>query len=160
MSEQLNLVCMNAANGSVLWSNNLFSAFGASSIAWDNAASPCLDSELVFVNLNSSTNNQNLAAFRMTDGSLAWSSQNEGVTHTTPIVATMISKRRSGLTVFGISATKVVVAPETPLAAEEARAIERASRVIAPRDRVALRASQHAPACEPFSSPVCRSKKR
>src|SRR5882762_9577957 len=40
LSEQLNLVCMNATNGSVLWSNNLFSAFGASSIAWDNAASP------------------------------------------------------------------------------------------------------------------------
>jgi len=94
MSEQLNLVCMNAVNGSVVWSNNLFSAFGASSIAWDNAASPCVDNDLVFVNLNSSTNNQTLVAFRMADGSLAWSSQFERVTHTTPIVATIQGVRQ------------------------------------------------------------------
>src|SRR5262249_47797521 len=94
LSEQLNLVCLNATNGSVLWSNDLFSAFGASSIAWDNAASPCLDNDLVFVNLNTSTNNQNLVAFRMVDGSLAWSSQNEGVTHATPVVTTIQGVRQ------------------------------------------------------------------
>jgi len=94
LSEQLNLVCMNVTNGSVVWSNDLFSALGASSIAWDNAASPCLDNDLVFVNLNSSTNNQNLAAFRVADGSLAWSSQNEAVTHATPIVAAIQGVRQ------------------------------------------------------------------
>jgi len=84
---EFHLVCMNTTNGSVLWSNELVSAYGASTIAWDNAASPCLDDDLIFVNLNSSTNNQNLVAFRMADGSMAWSSQNENVTHATPVVA-------------------------------------------------------------------------
>jgi outer membrane protein assembly factor BamB len=88
------LVCMNATNGSVLWSNELVSAYGASTISWDNAASPCLDNDLIFVNLNSSTNNQNLAAFSMVDGSMAWSSQNENVTHATPVVATIQGVRQ------------------------------------------------------------------
>ncbi len=86
---QLHLVCLNATNGSVIWSNDLASAYGASTISWENGASPCLDNDLVFVNLNSSTNNQNLAAFRVADGGLAWSSQPENVTHTTPVVATI-----------------------------------------------------------------------
>jgi outer membrane protein assembly factor BamB len=93
-SEQLDLVCMNATDGSVLWSNNLFAAFGASSIPWDNASSPAIDNDLVFVNLNSATNNQTLTAFRLADGSLAWSTQFERVTHATPVVATIDGVRQ------------------------------------------------------------------
>lgn len=90
----MHLVCLNFTNGSVLWSNDLVSAYGASTITWENAASPCLDNDLVFVNLNSSSDNKNLVAFRTTDGGLAWSSQNENVTHTTPVVATIQGVRQ------------------------------------------------------------------
>jgi len=91
---QLHLVCLNATNGSVVWSNDLVAAYGASTIAWDNAASPCMDNDLVFVSLNSSANSRNLAAFRITDGGLAWSSQNEKVTHATPVVTTIDGVRQ------------------------------------------------------------------
>lgn len=94
LSGLMHLVCMNFTNGSILWSNDLPSAYGASTIGWQNAASPCLDNDLVFVNLNSSSDNRNLAAFRATDGGLAWSSQNENVTHTTPTVATIQGVRQ------------------------------------------------------------------
>lgn len=94
LSGLMHLVCMNATNGAVLWSNDLKSAYGASTIGWDNAASPCLDEDLVFVNLNSSSDYQNLAAFRMTDGSAAWRWQNEGMTHATPVVATIAGVRQ------------------------------------------------------------------
>jgi len=94
LSGLMHLVCMNITNGSILWSNDLPSAYGASTITWENGASPCLDNDLVFVNLNSSPNNQNLAAVRVVDGSLAWSSQNENVTHTTPTVATIQEVRQ------------------------------------------------------------------
>jgi outer membrane protein assembly factor BamB len=94
LSGLMHLVCLNATNGSVIWSNNLPSAYGASTITYENAASPCLDNDLLFVNLNSSPNNQNLAAFRAADGSPAWSSQNEHVTHTTPVVATIQGVRQ------------------------------------------------------------------
>jgi outer membrane protein assembly factor BamB len=93
-SEQLHLVCMNATNGSVLWSNDLVSAYGASTISWDNCASPCLDNDLIFVNLHTATDNQTLVAFRTADGSLAWSSQNENVTHATPVVVTLQGVRQ------------------------------------------------------------------
>jgi len=94
LSGLLHLVGLNATNGSVLWSNDLVSAYGATTIPWENAASPCLDDDLLFVNLNSSANNQNLAAFHTADGSLAWSSQDENVTHTTPVIATIQGVRQ------------------------------------------------------------------
>jgi outer membrane protein assembly factor BamB len=94
LSGLMHLVCLNATNGAVIWSNNLVSTCGASTISWENAASPCLDNDLLYVNLNSSANNQNLAAFRTADGSLAWSTQNEKVTHTTPVVATIQGVRQ------------------------------------------------------------------
>lgn len=94
LPQELHLLCLNATNGSVIWSNDLVTAYGASTISWENAASPCLDNDLIFVNLNTSTSNQTLAAFRTADGGLAWASQNENVTHTTPVVATMQGVRQ------------------------------------------------------------------
>ena len=91
---ELQLLCLSATNGSVIWSNDLVSAYGASTISWDNAASPCLDNDLIFVNLHTAFNDQTLAAFRASDGGLAWSSQNENVTHTTPVVATIQGMRQ------------------------------------------------------------------
>src|SRR2546423_1225670 len=82
------------ANGSVTWSNDLVSEFGGSTIGWDNCQSPCLDNDLVFLNLNTAFDDQTLAAFRVADGTMAWSSQNEGVTHTTPVVATIQGVRQ------------------------------------------------------------------
>ncbi|PYJ07386.1 MAG: alcohol dehydrogenase, partial [Verrucomicrobia bacterium] len=94
VSGYLHLVGLNATNGSVLWSNDLVSAYGASTGPYQNCCSPCLDNDLVFINLNTTTNNQTLAAFRTADGSLAWSSQNERVTDTTPTVATIQGVRQ------------------------------------------------------------------
>jgi outer membrane protein assembly factor BamB len=90
----MHLVCLNATNGSVLWSNNLAAAYGASPIAWENAASPRLDGGLVFVNLNTATDNNTLAAFRAANGGLAWKTQNEPMTHTTPTIATLEGVRQ------------------------------------------------------------------
>ena len=94
LSGLMHLVCLNFTNGSVLWSNDLVSRSTAPHHWLENAASPCLDNDLVFVNLNSSSNNKNLVAFRITDGGLAWSSQNENVTHATPVVATIQGVRQ------------------------------------------------------------------
>jgi outer membrane protein assembly factor BamB len=94
LSGLMKLACLNETNGSVLWSSDLPSAYGATTLTWENAASPCLDNDLLLVNLNSSTNNQNLVAFRTKDGSVAWSSQAENLTHTTPVVATIHGVRQ------------------------------------------------------------------
>ena len=91
---ELHLLCLNFTNGAVVWSSDLVAAYGASTIAWDNAASACLDNDLIFVNLNTANNGQNLAAFRTADGGLAWSAQDEGVTHTTPVIVAMYGVRQ------------------------------------------------------------------
>jgi outer membrane protein assembly factor BamB len=85
---------MSITDGSVIWSNDLEANYGGSTIGWDSAASPCLDDDLVYVNLNTATDNNTLAAFRTSDGSKAWSTQNENVTHTTPIIATIQGYRQ------------------------------------------------------------------
>jgi hypothetical protein len=94
LSGLLHLVCMNATNGSVLWSNNLPAVYGASGITWENGASPCVDDDLVYVNLHTSNTGGTLAAFRVADGGMAWSTQNEQVTHTTPSVAVIQGVRQ------------------------------------------------------------------
>ena len=94
LSGALRLVCMDVTNGAVLWNDDLISDYGASTIGWDNCASPCLDDDLIFVNLNSSPNGENLVAFRTSDGTMAWSSRNENVTHTTPIITTLQGVRQ------------------------------------------------------------------
>jgi len=94
LTGNLKLAALNVTNGAVLWSDDLPADYGGSIIPYENAASPCLDNDLLFVNLNTSTNNRNLAAFRTSDGSLAWSSQNERATHTTPVVATLQGVRQ------------------------------------------------------------------
>jgi outer membrane protein assembly factor BamB len=94
LSGYLHLVCMNATNGSVIWSNDLVAAYGGSSIPWENGASPCVDNGLVFVNMNTANDSQTLAAFRISDGSLAWATQDEQATHTTPVVTTVQGVRQ------------------------------------------------------------------
>jgi hypothetical protein len=94
LSAQMHLVCLNATNGNVIWSNDLVSAYGASYTFYQNGASPCLDDELLFLNLNSSTNGQTLSAFHTDDGSLAWSSQAEAAPQATPVVATIEGVRQ------------------------------------------------------------------
>ena len=94
LSGAMKLACLNATNGVVIWSSDLVASYRASTITWENASSPCLDNDLVYVNLNSSTNNRNLVAFRVADGSVAWSSQPENVTHTTPVIATIQGVRQ------------------------------------------------------------------
>jgi outer membrane protein assembly factor BamB len=95
LSGSLRLVCLNAIDGSVFWSNDLPNDYGGSPPpSYANGASPCLDDNLLFVNINSSTNDQTLVAFNVADGTEAWSSQNENSTHSTPIVTTIQGVRQ------------------------------------------------------------------
>jgi outer membrane protein assembly factor BamB len=95
LSGRMSLVCLNATNGSVMWSNNLVAQYGASEPnSWQNGASPRFDDDLIFVNLNTSVSGLTLFAFRTTNGSPAWSSQNENSTQATPVVVTIQGVRQ------------------------------------------------------------------
>jgi len=85
LSSYLTLFCLNPTNGTTLWSKDLISLYGGSVIGYQNAASPLIDSGLLFLNCN--TPAQSLFALRTSDGSLAWRVQTESMTHSTPVIA-------------------------------------------------------------------------
>jgi outer membrane protein assembly factor BamB len=59
----MNLVCFNAATGAKVWNHDLPTEFGATVIAWQNAASPLLVGDLILVNGNGRAG-ERLMAFR------------------------------------------------------------------------------------------------
>jgi outer membrane protein assembly factor BamB len=88
----LSLLCLEATTGSVVWSNNVLAAYGGRLIPWQNAASPTVDEDLVFV--SSCATRAALLAFRTANGALAWRSQDEKMTHATPAVVTLHGVRQ------------------------------------------------------------------
>ena len=92
LSSYHNLSRLNATNGAIIWTTNLLAGFGGSVIAWQSAASPVLENGLIFVNANCGT--ATLMAFNATNGALVWRSQNEAMTHSTPVLATINGLRQ------------------------------------------------------------------
>lgn len=107
-TSQLKLFCLAAADGQVIWHRDFRSEIDSGLIAWENAASPTLVGDLIFLNANAA--GRSLTAVRKLDGRTAWSKESDGLTHATPVRATLggieqiIFLTRSGL---------VAVVPET-----------------------------------------------
>ena len=92
LSSYLNLYRLNATNGEVIWQKELLDEYGGTVIAYQNAASPVVENGLIYLNANCGTST--LMALHTTDGSLAWRSQNEATTHSTPTLATIQGVRQ------------------------------------------------------------------
>lgn len=100
LGSYLNLHCFDAADGTTVWSRDLRAELGGSVIPWQNAASPLLEGELLLLNCNASP--QALVALRQSDGELVWRSQDERMTHATPVPTTILGERQVVfLTQFG-----------------------------------------------------------
>jgi outer membrane protein assembly factor BamB len=87
LTSYLKLYRLNPASGAVVWRKDLVAEFGSQAIAWQNAASPLIANGLIY--LNASTPANSLMALRTSDGSVAWRAQNEGLSHSTPVLATI-----------------------------------------------------------------------
>ena len=83
----MHLLCLDAATGKVLWNHDLAGEYGGSVIPWNNASSPLVVGDRVFVNHNGGT--QRIAAFNRFDGSLVWRNHSNRTVHATPISATL-----------------------------------------------------------------------
>ncbi len=107
LSSYLDLVCLEAASGAVVWNKNLRAEFGSNPILWQNAASPLLVGDLVLLNLNAGS--RRLAAFRADTGGLVWRALEERMTHATPVAATIHGIPHA---IFLTQTGLVAVAPE------------------------------------------------
>jgi outer membrane protein assembly factor BamB len=108
LSSYLNLYRLNATNGVVIWHKDLHAIYGSQFIGWQNAASPRIEDGLIFINANCSTSS--LMALRTSDGEPAWRSQNERMTHSTPVLTTMHGVRQL---IFAAQSGLVSLNPQT-----------------------------------------------
>jgi outer membrane protein assembly factor BamB len=108
LTSYLKLFRLDASDGSVTWQRDLRTLYGGNVIGWQNAASPLVADGLIYVNANSSTDS--LMALRTSDGSLAWRSENERMTHSTPVLATIHGVRQ---VIFATQSGLISLDPQT-----------------------------------------------
>jgi len=105
----LKLACLEASTGNSIWSLDLTrSPYNGRNINWQNAASPLIDGDLIFVNCNGSANN--LLGLRKTDGTQVWRRYSDKMTHATPVATTILGVRQI---IFYTQPGLVAVVPET-----------------------------------------------
>ena len=92
LTSYLKLFRLDAVSGAVIWQKDLRALYGGNVIGYQNAASPLLENGLIFVNANCA--NSNLMALSAVDGTLVWRSQNEPMTHSTPVLASIQGVRQ------------------------------------------------------------------
>jgi outer membrane protein assembly factor BamB len=94
----LKLFCLNAADGKVVWQHDCPKEFGATQAQapgignWGSAASPVLDGNLIFAHCGGK--GSALMAFNKKDGSVAWKTGDDLLTHSTPVPATILGVRQ------------------------------------------------------------------
>jgi outer membrane protein assembly factor BamB len=92
LSAKLVLSCFEVASGKRLWSKELLREHAGRNIQWDNAASPLIDGEYIFV--GGGGPGQSLLAFNKRSGAVAWKAHDERITHATPVAATIHGQRQ------------------------------------------------------------------
>lgn len=102
------LVCLEPADGKIVWSHDLLSEFGGKELGWGSAASPLVEGDLVFVCCGGK--GQSLIAFNKKTGEVAWKTQSDAPTHASPVPATLLGTRQI---IFFTQSGLVAVKPET-----------------------------------------------
>jgi outer membrane protein assembly factor BamB len=100
LTSYMKLYRLNATNGAIIWQKDLLALYGGVLLHNEAAASPVIESGLIFVSTCAGAPSygaagvSNLMAFSTTDGSLVWRSQNENMTHSTPVLTTIRGVRQ------------------------------------------------------------------
>ena len=91
-SADMALQCLDAATGKAVWKKNIANEFGGKNIGWKSAMSPVVDGELVYVVGGGA--GQSLLALQKESGAPVWKTGDETMTHSTPIVTTLLGTRQ------------------------------------------------------------------
>ncbi len=92
LDSALLLSCLDSESGKTLWSHNIEAAFAGRNIRWKNAASPVIDGDRLFV--AGGGPNQSFIAFDRTGGEVLWKTGDALMTHATPVVTEIHSRRQ------------------------------------------------------------------
>lgn len=107
LSAGLKLFCLDAANGKEVWMKDLIKEHGARNIQWQNAASPVLEGNSIFVCAGGE--GQSLLCFDKRTGAVLWKGESDKMTHATPVVATILGQRQ---VIFFTQSGLVAVTPQ------------------------------------------------
>ena len=88
----MNLYCLNADNGKVIWDVQVLKEHNGQNIKWKNSSAPLIENDLVIVYGGGS--GQSLLAFERETGKVAWKTGDEIATHATPIATTIHGVRQ------------------------------------------------------------------
>jgi len=99
--------CLNLADGSVVWKKDLVEDNGARNIRWQNAASPVIDGNRIYV--AGGGTGQALLALNKADGKVIWKGEDDQITHATPIVGEVQGVKQ---VIFFTQSGLVAVTPE------------------------------------------------
>ncbi|MCG8587027.1 MAG: PQQ-like beta-propeller repeat protein [Pirellulales bacterium] len=86
------LACLDAATGKEIWKRDIVKEFDGRPIKWFNATSPLIVGDAVIV--SGGGKDQSFLAFNKNDGKVIWKSGDETITHATPRLADIGSKRQ------------------------------------------------------------------
>ena len=92
LDARLNLTCLEAATGKAVWSKELLKETGGKLAYWENAASPVIEGDLIYA--CAGAEGQSLLGVSKRDGHLVWKGENDGMTHATPVVGTILGVRQ------------------------------------------------------------------
>lgn len=87
-SSRLVLYCLEAATGKEIWKKDLVAEHVGRNISWQNAASPLIDGDLIFVAGGGA--GQALLGINKQDGKVVWKGEDDLMTHSTPTAATIL----------------------------------------------------------------------
>ncbi len=84
--------CLDAQTGKKVWTRSLLQEHAGKNIQWNNAASPVVDGNLVFV--AGGGPEQSLLGLNKKTGEVVWKTETQTITHATPTVATILGERQ------------------------------------------------------------------
>jgi len=91
-SAKLVVSCFDAETGKPVWSSDLMKEHAGRNISWQNAASPLVEGNLVFVGGGGA--GESLLALNKATGAVVWKAHDEKITHATPVVATILGAKQ------------------------------------------------------------------
>ncbi len=91
-SSRMMLKCLDAASGRQIWACDLIKEHAGHNIHWESGSSPVVEGDLVFV--AGGGPGQALLAFDKNDGHVFWKGQDDYMTQSTPLVATLLGQRQ------------------------------------------------------------------
>lgn len=91
-SAKLVVSCFDAETGQPVWSRDLMKEHTGRNIQWQNAASPLVEGNLVYV--GGGGPGESLLALNKATGAVVWKAHDEKITHATPVVATVLGTKQ------------------------------------------------------------------